>query len=1286
MTTIITRAGKGSSITNTEFDTNLTNLNSGKVENDGTRSPIRPTLLLDFANTEKLDPRITFTRASTGTYYDGMTTALAEQNLLPYSQTFVWGYINTTTSLNANTDPIGTSTATKLIPSATTDRHGIYSNIAPIQGQPYTFSVYIKAAELNYAMIAYGVNSGSNTGYFFVDLINGTISNTVNNATYFTTITPTIVSVGNGWYRCSITASSIGAGITALGCGIFPTDQISNITYAAGAPISTGDASKGIFIWGAQAEQRSTATAYFPTGATANTNYIPVIQTAANNIARFDNDPVTGESKGLLVEESRTNLLGYSSDISNSAYRKFSLTVLGAANIAPDGTQTASLATGGGATSVYFDVYPADYGSNGGIVQTFSIYAKAPVTNAAATVQLFITGYSATFNLTTGAITGQTATNATATSVGNGWWRFSCTGTKANQYYSWGASLPNNSTASVYFWGAQIENGSFATSYIPTTLTYSGRASTATYTGFNGLIQTAQQNVPRYQLNNIGTPQILLESAATNLLSPTQRMNSIASQKNNCSIIENIPNIIAPDGTLTVSKLVEDVGANNHILQITKSVSAGAYTFSIFVAAAERTWVRVGIFDTSTSSYVFVNLATGALGTQGGVAPNPTVTKYANGWWRISVTQTVVSATTYLQIFTATSGSQDYVTGTGSSGLYIWGAQFESGSTVSSYIPSIETFTSRANTATYYDSGTTALAEQNLFTYSQNFVTNWTNNATVTPTINSNTAPDGTSTATLIVESTNNGVHSAYQTFTKSSTVYTVSVYAKAKERSKFAFSYSSNFMAANYDLVAVTATPTGTTTATITDVGNGWYRCTATRTDITASGSDSVYIVLLDNSGSQTYLGDGTSGMYFWGAQLETRSSPTAYTPTTTTAITNYIPRLLTAPVNAARYDFDPVTRLYKGITLEPASTNIVLNSQTFSGYSLTNMTILNNFTIAPDGSNTASRVSATTTDACKMYNQYPSSPLQNPSTFTQSVYAKAGTYGYINLMPFAQAGTGYSATFNLNNGTYQISGNGGVSATMTPVGNGWYRCVIICSYIYYWTPFGLSLTSYSGNSDAGWTTLYPTAGQYVLLWGAQCEVLPIATSYIPTTTVAVTRAADIYTSTAQTRTADIYSSSQVTRASDLAVITGTNFSSWYRNDSHTTYVEFSFLGSSNTHGSVILNLAGSSSSNGLQLYRGTGSGTVWQYVDNTLTLITNSMVDNTVYKVTFGYNLGINSGSLNGASVFTNTGLLGTVPTYMNIGSDNASGSRMSGYIKRIAFYPTKLTDTQITQLSSQ
>lgn len=65
---------------------------------------LKPTLLLDFANTKTLDPRITYTRASTATFYDGKTVAKAEENLLTYSQEFDNAdWIKANTTITANT-------------------------------------------------------------------------------------------------------------------------------------------------------------------------------------------------------------------------------------------------------------------------------------------------------------------------------------------------------------------------------------------------------------------------------------------------------------------------------------------------------------------------------------------------------------------------------------------------------------------------------------------------------------------------------------------------------------------------------------------------------------------------------------------------------------------------------------------------------------------------------------------------------------------------------------------------------------------------------------------------------------------------------------------------------------------------------------------------------------------------------------------------------------------------------------------------------------------------------
>jgi len=95
-----------------------------------------------------------------------------------------------------------------------------------------------------------------------------------------------ITSFGNGWYRCAVQFTGLS---TSLAARIHPTNQDNNIT--------SGDGTSGIFVWGAQLERHTSARAYIPT------------TTAAVYNARLDHDPVTLACKGLLIEESRTNLV-----------------------------------------------------------------------------------------------------------------------------------------------------------------------------------------------------------------------------------------------------------------------------------------------------------------------------------------------------------------------------------------------------------------------------------------------------------------------------------------------------------------------------------------------------------------------------------------------------------------------------------------------------------------------------------------------------------------------------------------------------------------------------------------------------------------------------------------------------------------------------------------------------------------------------------------------------------------------------------------------------------------
>ena len=165
----------------------------------------------------------------------------------------------------------------------------------------------------------------------------------------------------------------------------------------------------------------------------------------------------------------------------------------------------------------------------------------------------------------------------------------------------------------------------------------------------------------------------------------------------------------------------------------------------------------------------------------------------------------------------------------------------------------------------------------------------WTKtNIAITP--DAVVAPDGSLTADQLVENTATAVHLVSQTlgFTPSdNATVTLSVYVKAVGRDFFWLETRTKavtFPNAYFNLATgvVAATFNGAS-ATITPVGDGWYRCTLTANVLTGAGTPQFTCGpgVAANSAGRTYLGDGSSGVYLWGAQYEVGAAPTYYIQT---------------------------------------------------------------------------------------------------------------------------------------------------------------------------------------------------------------------------------------------------------------------------------------------------------------------------------------------------------------------------------------------------------------------
>jgi hypothetical protein len=175
------------------------------------------------------------------------------RNRLTFTEQFdnaAWVKNADTVTANATVAPDGTSTADKLIPNTSITQHFVTS--ADLTPGTCARSIYMKAGEYTFGGIGAFYSTPSTYAFGIFNLANGTVTATSIGDT------ATITSVGDGWYRCTLVTSKVGAtsfgGFQARAYASDPGTSFS-VSFA-------GNGTSGIFIWGAQLETGSTATAY----------------------------------------------------------------------------------------------------------------------------------------------------------------------------------------------------------------------------------------------------------------------------------------------------------------------------------------------------------------------------------------------------------------------------------------------------------------------------------------------------------------------------------------------------------------------------------------------------------------------------------------------------------------------------------------------------------------------------------------------------------------------------------------------------------------------------------------------------------------------------------------------------------------------------------------------------------------------------------------------------------------------------------------------------------------
>ena len=911
--------------------------------------------------------------------------------------------------------------------------------------------------------------------------------------------------------------------------------------------------------------------------------------------SRASNATVTGPDGTL--QYAPNNLLTHSEQFDNSVWAKNSSSVTANAVAAPNGEFSADYVVRA-STVASVTVQRTALGLGGSQTFTASIYAKAATAGNLVGLRLqgtFPSRADVVVNLLNGVVSFAGAVNYTLVSTavsdaGNGWYRISITATAdstgvdrfifgptAVANGSWESS--STTVSDLYAWGAQLNVGPLQP-YSPTTVK-------------NLLGYTQEFDSAAWTKSNA--------FVQTNLLQYSEQFDNAAWVKN---AINAIPNAAAaPDGSLTADLLQNSAADVTHyILQNVVGLPDNViYTYSVSLKAATAGFAYVRFRDKANTFFnMMVNLSTGAIVSQSaGLICG--VTAQGDGWYRCFITSSVNTGANNPSFWLYTSIDGVESGATENTGVYAWGAQLVQGSTPGDY------------------QRTEAAAKAVMYP-----------------------APDGSLTADKLVENAEANFHRinpSTVTVVTGSTI-TTSVYAKAAERSGLGLFPYSSAAGARFNLAAGTViSQEAGVTASIVSVGGGWYRCSAS---VVAPGSSATpWILPLNASNATNYTGDGTSGIYIWGAQLSDSASldPYVYNPDVSpTAQAYYGPR----------FDYDPVTLAPKGLLIEEQRTNLVWPSADFSGASWTksNIAPASGSVTAPDGSVCGAYAGSDPSNVLKRLRFNLSTTTAG--TYTWSIYLKAGTEDTcaFNL----QDGTGSNGTVltaRLTDGVITVAPSvygtaTGQSASIQPVGNGFFRLSISVNFVSALTQIQAILT-WDGNGASTTTgTLFP--------WGAQLEA-GFPTSYIPTTTAAATRAADV------------------------AVMTGANFSNWYRQDEGTVYAEGGSVGNA---GSLFAASDGSFNNFIAHLFQFGTTSRSWVYQGGVAQALISNNASGAI-KHALSYATDDIRHSVNGAAVVLDASAVTPSVNQLSIGS-RVTANNLNGHIRRISYFPRRLSDAEL------
>jgi hypothetical protein len=662
-----------------------------------------PILYFSFYQTVNLDSRIAITRNTSATYFDdqgtiitvgtdtprfdhdpatgenlGLLVESASTNVCLRSEEFqtVWTTDNTSVTINTLDSLDEVTAADSVLETATTGTHSINQNISiDSTTANFSFSVFVKSINRRYGYIKMStlVNGNQSVTCEF-DLIDKTTSvSTVGTASQ---ISSRIIECRNGWFRvaCSGKTSQTGSHVFSLG-----------IRNDSGSSSYLGETSKGFYAWGYQVEQKDASTSYIKTTTEPISRSADVIEVGSNNFSSWFN-PAEGT---ILFRGVPYNSLSSSSqnlfEISDSTANE-TIALIVDHTSSPTNKIKYSIKDGSVEQSNIISTTSIEDGKE------YRISLRYKVNDLLMSVNGTVFSADASAALPT--------VNRLRLGSGNSG-NFDG---HIKEFQYWNTVL-NEEVTRIISTTSYDDPRSLILEFrsmeqLDSRVSFS-RNSPATYYNKSGILATASTNQARldHKPNTLENLGLLIEESRTNFILRSEEISDVYWTKSNVTVTAN--DSVAPDGNSTADLILEEATNSAHQIVRAESIDSitTVITISAFVKPAGRS--KGSLVLNASNNYFSAdfdldNISVTRSSSGTGQDLDSSIKMLPNGWFRISVTGiTGQNATTSFILRLNDDDVNLTYLGDITKGMYMWGMQLEQGGTLTSYIKTTDSTSTR---------------------------------------------------------------------------------------------------------------------------------------------------------------------------------------------------------------------------------------------------------------------------------------------------------------------------------------------------------------------------------------------------------------------------------------------------------------------------------------------------------------------------------------------------------------------------------------------------------------